>query len=53
MENNLSHSRHSHSISRISQKIAQSRAINQPSIDNYDERVIPTLRPGHVKTEPD
>jgi hypothetical protein len=22
-------------------------------MENYDERVIPTMRPGHIKTEPD
>ena len=48
----LSHSRHS----RQSSKMGHSRPIhhNPPlTIESYDEKVIPTMRPGHVKTEPD
>lgn len=40
--------------SRHSSKFGQSRAINRPAtFENYDERVIPALRPGHTKTEPE
>ena len=48
MENNLAQSRQSRQ-SRKSYKIKESRSIK----DNYDDKVIPTLRPGYTKTEPD
>ena len=50
----LSNSRHS----RQSSKLGHSRPLHHhhappPAIENHDEKVIPTMRPGHVKTEPD
>lgn len=41
--------------SRQASKPAHSRVVHDTSQpqDNYDERVIPTLRAGHTKTEPE
>lgn len=48
---NLENSRASSHYGRQSRAV-RSRAIQRTKEENYDDKVIPTLRPGYNKTEP-